>query len=39
MSAIFGIINRDGRPLDAHMLATMQSVSAQWGRDSGGLWW
>ena len=38
MSAIFGIINRNGEPVRAEELALMRDVSTAWGPDSGSTW-
>jgi asparagine synthase (glutamine-hydrolysing) len=36
LSAIFGIINRDGCPLAPHTLDGLRFETADWGRDGGG---
>ena len=37
MSGIFGIFQRDGRPVAPESLAAMQQAMAYWGRDGSGV--
>ena len=38
MSAIFGLINRNGAPVEAEKLKAMQEAMAHWGPDGGAAW-
>src|SRR5664280_2458081 len=38
MSAIFGLVYLDGRPVPASALETMRARLAHWGPDGGGTW-
>ena len=38
MSAIFGLINLDGAPVQADALVRMQQALAYWGENGGGIW-
>ena len=38
MSAIYGIVRLDGRPVEADELETMRRPMAYWGPDGGGTW-
>jgi len=38
MSAIFGLFQRDDRPVTAEALRLMREAMAYWGPDGGGLW-
>ena len=38
MSAIFGLLYRDGKPVSARSLRRMQTALARWGPDGGDLW-
>ncbi|MFN8467420.1 MAG: asparagine synthase-related protein [Caldilineaceae bacterium] len=38
MSAIFGLLRRDGAPVAPGDLATMRRALAHWGPDGGGVW-
>lgn len=37
MSGIFGIVRRDGSPLDVEQLEVLRTETAHWGRDGGGV--
>jgi asparagine synthase (glutamine-hydrolysing) len=38
MSAIYGLVRLDGRPVEAGELETMRGPMAYWGPDGGGVW-
>lgn len=38
MSAIYGLVRLDGRPVEADELETMRRPMAYWGPDGGGIW-
>ena len=38
MSAIYGLVRLDGRPVEAEELETMRRPMAYWGSDGGGTW-
>ena len=38
MSGIFGLFNRNGRPVDPQTLETMRQAMAYWGPDGSGVW-